>query len=299
MLTRAELENFARDGFIVKRSLLSPELCRQCLKATWEILADQEITDDPKTWGKAHKRRGVIKLRDEISDNAVLLDAITNCKGVTDTVTDLMGPDFINCGVRGVYPTLPIPRRISRPYEPHIEHHPCQIVVMFYLDHVTTSNGGLFVWPGSHVPIYTENEKKFVFSPKPGFINTFRKYNSRAPFELTGNAGDVLFFHHRLFHSGSNNFGNSIRFGVLNDFIPSNYDDICDEVPTQDNMWDYWSMELKEAAGKLQDISPVTETKPDMLRKLLIQSQRTIRLLKGSYADEYEEKIAKLNQAGD
>jgi hypothetical protein len=287
------LESFIKDGFFTKQSLLSRDACRRTLDATWQILSEQGITRDPATWRKAHGRRGVVKLRDEVENNEAIRDAIVNCTGVSEVVGDLVGTGYVNCGVRGVYPTLPIPRRISRPYEPHIENHACQVVVMFYLDDVPPSHGGLLVWPGSHKPVYTAHDKKFDFSANERFLEVFRQYTFQPPFEITGCAGDVAFFHHRLFHSGSNNFGRSVRFGVLNDFIPGNYDEIRHDEPTADNMWEYWSDGVQRVANRLGERSPLTSPRPDYIRKLLIGGQRAIRRIRGAYLDEYEEKLAK------
>lgn len=297
MLTSSEKEAFVRDGYVLKKALLDEVSRRRCLDATWKILASLGISEDPSSWHNAYSRRGVVKLREQIDGNNEISEPIVNCTAVHDVVRALIGPKFINEGVRGVYPTLPIPRRISRPYEPHIEHHPCQVVVMYYLDDVIERNGGLLVWPGSHRSNYTAHTKRFDFSAKPKFLREFRQRSPCRPFEVTGSAGDVLFFHHRLFHSGSNNFQNTIRFGVLNDFIPENFDEIRDDEPTADNMWDYWSEDLQQTSQQLMDCSPLTTTSNDMVRRLLISAFEIARKLKGSHANEYEEKIANASDA--
>ena len=155
------------------------------------------------------------------------------------------------------------------------------------------------VWPGSHRDVYTSHEKRFDFSARAKFLNVFRQHNVKAPFELTGSAGDVLFFHHRLFHSGSNNFGDTIRFGILNDFIPSNFDEIRGGTPTAENMWDYWSPAVQKIAADLADVSPLTRPGSQPVRAFLLRAFRAFRRLKGSYADEYEEKYARAKARSD
>ena len=293
MLSDKDLEAFIRDGFIARRGSLGKEQCEQALSATWEVLADQGITSDPATWHKAYSRRGVVKLREEIEANTTLRDIVIGCSGVRDVIEDLMRPGYVNCGVRGVYPTAPIPRRKSRPYEPHIEVHPCQVVVMYYLNDVTTRNGGLLVWPGSHRDVYLSHAKRFDFCARAEFLRHFERYTVKAPLEVTGSAGDVLIFHHRLLHSGSNNFGNTIRFGILNDFIPGDFETMRDLPPTPENMWDYWSDRVQQAAAELDDHGPITKVPSDFTRSLMINALHTIRRLKGNYRTDYEEILVK------
>lgn len=293
MLSDKDLEAFIRDGFVAMRGLLGKEQCEQALNATWEVLADQGITSDPATWHKAHSRRGVVKLREEIEANTTIRDIVVGCDGVRDVVQDLMRPGFVNCGVRGVYPTVPIPRLKSRPYEPHIEVHPCQVVVMYYLNDVTTRNGGLLVWPGSHRDVYLSHAKRFDFCARTEFLRHFERYTVKPPLEFTGSAGDVLVFHHRLLHSGSNNFGSTIRFGILNDFIPAEFEAMRDLPPTPENMWDYWSDRVQQAAAEIDGHDPITRVPSDLTRSLMINALHTIRRLKGNYRTDYEEILAK------
>jgi hypothetical protein len=293
MLSDRELEAFVRDGFFAKKAVLSKDECERALDATWEVLAEQGITPDPATWKKAHSRRGVVKLRDDISDNGTIHDVVAGCSGVQDVVSDLMGPDFVNCNVRGVYPTVPIPRRKSRPYEPHIEVHPCQVVVMYYLNDVTTKNGGLLVWPGSHRDVYLSHSKRFDFCARQEFLQHFERYSVKAPVELTGSAGDALFFHHRLLHSGSNNFGKTIRFGILNDFIPADFEATRDVPPTPGNMWNYWSDRVQQVASGLEDHGPLTQPPADIARSLMINALHTVRGLRGKPRTDYAEILLK------
>ena len=293
MLSDKELEAFVRDGFFSRKGLMSEDDCSRALEATWEVLAEQGITPDAATWKKAHARRGVVKLRDDISDNATIHDVVTNCSGVREVIEDLMGPDFVNCNVRGVYPTVPIPRHKSRPYEPHIEVHPCQVVVMYYLNDVTTKNGGLLVWPGSHRDVYLSHTKRFDFCARQEFLQHFERYSVQAPVELTGSAGDVLFFHHRLLHSGSNNFGNTIRFGILNDFIPADFEATRETLPTQENMWEYWSDGIQQVAGGLENHAPLTKAPADVARSLMINALHAVRSLRGKPRTDYAEILIK------
>ena len=164
---------------------------------------------------------------------------------------------------------------------------------MFYLNDVTPRNGGLLVWPGSHRDVYLSHAKRFGFCARPEFLRHFERYAVKAPLEVTGTAGDVLIFHHRLLHSGSNNFCNTIRFGILNDFIPADFEAMRDLPPTLENLWDYWSDRVQQVAAGIDEHGPITSVPGDIGRSLMINALHTVRRLRGKYRTDYEEILAK------
>lgn len=288
MLTPADHEDFVRNGFLLKPGLLSKEDCKLCMDVAWPILNGWGITEDPTTWQETYRRRGVVKLRDDVDGNETLDRIIGGHEAVSNVISELIGSNARNLGVRGVYPTFPIPKRISRPYEAHIENHPVQIFVMYYLDDVDEQGAGLYVWPGSHVDVYNSMQRKFDYIPKDSFIPVFEKHNVLKPFEWTGKAGDVMFAHHRIMHSGSNNFNNSIRFAILHDFLNPEYERVRLEPSAEDEMWDYWAPEVKAAAQRLgNDAGPSIPRRRSIVRETLIRGQQFLRQMKGAPRHDY------------
>lgn len=288
-MTPAESDEFVRNGFIVKRGLLSAEHCARCLDTAWRILGTKGLTQDPGTWKRTYARRGVVKIRDGIQQDPAV-DAIANDANVQRVARELIGADVENLGVRGLYPTFPIPRRISRPYEAHIENHSVQLFVMYYLAAVGVRGAGLYVWPGSHHDVYATMERKFDYCPTPTFIEAYDRYNVLGPIEWTGAAGDVLFAHHRLMHSGSNNFSRRVRFAVLHDFLSRDYESLRLERGDTAQMWDYWSPGIRAAAQRLgPNPAPAIEPRRRASRALLIRGQELLRRLKGSARHAYLE----------
>lgn len=288
MLSKEEITQFVRDGFIGKRQVLSAGECDRCLRIGWTELEKMSIKNDPSTW-KTHPRlrkiRGVVKLRKEIFDYEELRELTTKNKITLQVIEALMGKAFHTPGVRGVYPTFPIQRSISRPYEPHIEMHPLQVFVMYYLDDVDSQNGALTVWPGSHRALYPHFTSKFDYAPKPEFHRVFDQYNPARPFELTGKKGDVYFLHHRILHAGSNNFKDKIRWGVLVDFLPNNFETLRAQAPDAANVWEDWGEQVQQVARECgaHPLAP----RAALSRALRLKMLHASRVMKGKPRHDY------------
>lgn len=289
MLSESELAFFTKNGFIAKHEILNEKKCDQAVEIAWQELAKQNIKKQPDSWKSLpHLRQnmGVIKLRKEVRDNQFLTDFVMNNEPVHSIVRQLMGNNIECDGVRGVYPTFPVARTVARPYEPHIEMHPLQVFVMYYLDDVDTKNGGLYIWPGSHLPIYRQCDSKFDYKPKPGFKSVFDQFNLSKPIEITGKKGDVFFMHHRVLHSGSNNFQDNIRFGMLVDYLPQNFDELRKQIPG-DDFWEDWSDSVQQAAKQSSQQTPL-KPKYSLSRSALLKLVHLYRILRGQPAHSYE-----------
>lgn len=287
MLTENERLRFIRHGYIAKREVFDGSMTQRCLEIAWDELKKKSITSEPSTWRTnpyLRARKGVVKLRDEVSAYPELL-ALTENETISSVIHDLIGDNYVSQGVRGVYPTFPIPRITARPYSAHVEVHDVQIFAMVYLDDVDPGGAGLYVWPGSHIEVYDQFESRLAHRPRPGFHVEYSRINLQAPVELTGKRGDVVFCHHRLLHCGSNNFRNRVRFGVLLDFIHPDHAALCDE-PPGDAMWDYWSDAIRitsETAGQVAVPGPSYSA----TRFALLKLQHAARRIAGKPQDEY------------
>ena len=215
MLTEEERLHFICNGYLTKRQIIDKSATDRCREIAWDALNKLSINNESGSW-KSHpylkSRKGVVKLRDEVNGHPELQSLLAENEVTLSVIQDLIGENYINHGVRGIYPTFPIPKINSRPYSAHVEVHDVQIFVMIYLNDVPKKGAGLYIWPGSHGDVYNEFDSKFAHKPRLGFHPTFTRINQQAPFELTGQCGDATFCHHRLLHCGSNNFSNRVRF---------------------------------------------------------------------------------------
>jgi ectoine hydroxylase-related dioxygenase (phytanoyl-CoA dioxygenase family) len=66
------------------------------------------------------------------------------------------------------------------------------------------------------------------------------------PVECYGQAGDIVFWHHRLAHAAGQNYSEQIRQAVLADFWTNDLDTLRTK-PVTANMWEDWSPALQRA----------------------------------------------------
>jgi hypothetical protein len=286
-LSTEELASFTQYGFLAKRGLIDESECDTAVDVAWDKLAELKIGKQPAQWKtqpQLKRKMGVIKLRESVNSNQQLNKLASN-ESVRSIVEQLIGPNIECRGVRGVYPTFPVSRLVARPYEPHIEMHSVQVFIMYYLDDVSEKSGGLYAWPGSHIPIYKACRSKFDYLPSADFTSVYNQYNLSKPLDLTGNKGDVIFLHHRMLHSGSNNFSSKVRFGMLVDYTSQNFEEIRQQPPT-DDIWEDWSEAVQQAA-KTQDAKVLPQK--SLARSIKIQLIHAIRKARGIPPRAYAE----------
>ena len=171
-------------------------------------------------------------------------------------------PALGNEGARGVYCTLPYGDRAREADACHTDGHPFQLGVVGLL-HDTPADGGAFkVWPGSHqrlyptfslrydqprIPYYDHlpNFKGIVHTPE--YLQEIEQLNKQSPVECWGQAGDIVFWHHRTAHMAGHNYSNVIRQAVLADFWRLDLDQMRASAPGGDP-WRDWSGALQNTA---------------------------------------------------
>ena len=288
LLTEDERRDFVRNGYVAKRGILDDDACRRCLALSWRELEKKSIRQDPSSW-KANPylrpRKGVVKLRDEVNRDPELLQLVGANQALNRVATALMGEQTLPADVRGIYTTFPIPRLRARPYDAHVEQHPVQIFVMLYLDDVTSRNAPMCVWPGTHTMVWRDFSSKFDYLPKPSFHPRFDRLNAFEPVELIGKRGDAFFCHHRVMHGGSNNLRERVRFGILVDFLRSDFEAMRAAEPGEE-MWDYWSDAVHATAARREGLQP-DPLRSSPPRSLMLKSLQTIRRLRGQRPDAY------------
>ena len=287
-LTSEELNFFVRNGYFIKKAVISTEDCDQAIEIAWQELEKQGIPNKPEQW-KTHQRlkskMGVIKLRGEVENND-FLNTLAENPLVQSVVSSLIGSEIKCMGTRGLYPTFPVARTVARPYEPHIEMHPVQVFAMYYFNEVKSNNGGLYVLPGSHLPIYHACDYKFHYQPNQNFQPVYNRYNLSKPAELIGGKGDVIFLHHRILHSGSNNFADAIRFAMLVDYVPENFEQLRKQKPNQYE-WEDWSSIVREAVNS--NTKPEVQPTSSLSRAFALKLVHGLRKIRGIPQHSYGE----------
>ena len=171
-------------------------------------------------------------------------------------------PALGNDGARGVYCTLPYGNKARGPDGCHTDGHPFQLGVVGLIDDCREDGGAFKVWPGSHTRLYPTfalryDQPRIPYYPHlPEFkgiahsdaylVELERVIDEIEPVECHGQAGDIVFWHHRLAHAAGQNYSDQIRQAVLADFWTEDLDYLR-TISVAADMWDDWSEALQRA----------------------------------------------------
>ncbi len=169
-------------------------------------------------------------------------------------------------GARGVYCTLPYGEKPREPDACHTDGHPFQLGVVGLLDDIPQGGGAFKVWPGSHAKLYPTftlrydqpripyydhlpSFKGIVHTPE--YLKAIEVLDTREqPVECYGQAGDIVFWHHRTAHMAGHNYSDVIRQAVLADFWTDKLDELRGTAPDGD-MWRDWSSAVQNIDRKI------------------------------------------------
>ncbi len=303
MLTKDELKFFVRNGYIVKKGILDKDLCKRAVDIAWENMDEMNIPRDPSQWRKdswVKKNRGVVKLRGDVCFNEDLIELVPMNAEIRSITKQLIGDGYVSTSVkgvcptnvRGVYPTIPIPKHLSFTLEPHVEHHALSLFFVAYLDKVELGGGAFQVWPGSHLDFYGAFSNKLDFTPTEEFKRQYDYYNRFEPVEIAGDAGDTIILHHRMLHSGSNNNKDNIRFAILADYLVSNYKELLEQPPGED-VWEDWTPEVRNTVAELEAANAMkADAMNESLGRILeIRSVNLVRKLLGKKTGSQYDRV--------
>ena len=133
---------------------------------------------------------------------------------------------------------------------PRARWWPFMLAITAYLSDVDSHGGCFTYWPGSHLnarDYFRDNPEKINGSFlrwEPGYDSDPRNWKQFMkdiePREFTGKAGDVIFWHSWLFHTGSVNCNPSPRVGLFARYsCPGQYEARF-EIPN--DMWGLWGI---------------------------------------------------------
>jgi len=232
LISAEQREQFVRDGYVRVSGLIPSEV----VEATRAGLLDRMGVGpaDPDTWaGRAMST----------DPDAIAFTEACRTPMVEAAATELVGPDFIpgvtyspfldSRGVspatlHGFIPVLSFPKPGPPTFEPptsgyHIDGmHAVTVwpekfflVVFAYLSDTAEWGGATTVRPGSHRQVF---EHWLATGDKGNTAPPALDYADPVP--LPGKAGDVIFMHYLLVHSGSANHDAHIRVGLNTAVMP-------------------------------------------------------------------------------
>lgn len=251
-LSAEEIRFFKENGYLIKRGILDPQLMARARDTMWAGAPAQLQRDEPATWvgpfvEKSDDRDSV---RHEFTwkyrapgGEAWMIELLPKNPIVWAVAEELLGagtlpePDR----VRGIYCILPEGDRLAQPYRCHVDQHPFHLGVVAYIDSVPPNGGGFTVWPGSHRLFYPTFTTQYTFTPTDQTQAALAQVNQQPYVDCYGEAGDVVFWHHRLGHSAGHNRSRQIRQAVLYDFKKR---DLAERqaAATPSELWTDWAI---------------------------------------------------------
>jgi hypothetical protein len=256
-LTTDDLAFFKRNGYLIKRGVLDPALMARARERLWDGAPPSLRREEPATWvgpiaaddeseDKLNYRKGFRWQYREPGSEAWMVRLLASEPRVWGMAEQLLGAGQLVPPerIRGIYCTLPFGDHPLPPIRCHVDAHPFHLGVVGYVDDVAPGGGGFAVWPGSHRKFYYAFHSQYRYEPTEDYERIREECHRIAPIDCHGNAGDVVFWHHRIAHLAAANRSDRIRQAVLYDFRKQDLDRTQEEPPCPD-MWRDWSAELQ------------------------------------------------------
>ncbi|MEZ4869870.1 MAG: phytanoyl-CoA dioxygenase family protein [Caldilineaceae bacterium] len=252
VLADEEIAFFKENGYLIKRGILDPALMAQARESMWRGAPTQLKEDDPESWigpfveksdDRESVRYGYTWKYRAPGNEAWMVALLPKNRTVWAIAEALLGVNTLTEPerVRGIYCILPEGDAPEQPYHCHVDQHPFHLGVVAYIDTVPPNGGGFTVWPGSHRAFYPVFATQHTFTPTDQAQPVLQKVDRQPYVDCYGNAGDVVFWHHRLGHSAGHNRSRQIRQAVLYDFRRKDLEAL-QEVPPHQDMWTDWAI---------------------------------------------------------
>jgi len=216
VLTKEQLANFERDGYLLLENALTPETLSK-LRADFDQWVEEsrkhsdnygETMDGRPRFSvqPGHNARQPALRRiaspNELSDN--YLSAMRDSAAV-DAVCDIFGPNlrFNNAKVNSKLPGASTEVKFHQDFQFELHTNDDLMTVLYFIDDVTLENGPLEVVPGSHKGPLHELWHDGVFT---GAVSEeVGEQAQRDAIPCTGPAGSACLMHTRLLHGSAPN----------------------------------------------------------------------------------------------
>ena len=252
-LAPEELKFFKEEGYLIKRKVMDENLMAQARERLWENKPTEVERDDPNTWvgpikeyGQDQHNRG-----DEgggygwwyrgIGSEDWMVRLLTTHPPIWDMVEQMLGKGTVAVPdrVRGIHCRLPEGNIACKPHTCHTDAHVFHLGVVGYIDDVPPNGGGFAVWAKSHQVFYHSHRTQHSNDRTERYAKDLAACNLRSPVDCHGQAGDIVFWHHRLAHAAGNNRSRQIRKAVLGDLGRTDLEHTKNE-PRCEDMWRDW-----------------------------------------------------------
>jgi hypothetical protein len=229
LLSDQQKQQFIREGYVVARGLLPNDIVEQTHRAimtsdAWPQEGERGGSISVPLWKasqftKACRTPEIEQVGEELVGSHLLRGACFH-----------YGKETAGLEAReeGFVPVVSFPvsgpRRFEPPDDYHLDGYPdpptlwprlLAVIVLAYLTDTADYGGATVVLPGSHRQVF---EYWCAHGIESSHAVPPLKYS--APVALAGKAGDVIFMHYLLVHSGSRNFSDHARIGMNTALMP-------------------------------------------------------------------------------
>ena len=249
-LSATQKLEFKRNGFVTIRNAVDQDLCQKARQVVWDALPVNK--DDPESWKGRNLGSDIpdIDSTDPFEEFARIAfphaEALVG-KGhlappddppveVSHHAGTLVGADHDGM----LSPHISYPRededsdwteRASENQNAHVDGYapddrfgeninyiPLTIGVAIYFDTVQPGGGGFTVWPGSHIRL-AEYFESHTYNEYVKDQDVLSELELGVPFEISGESGDMVLWHHNLVHAAGPNISGHIRMASIGRFV--------------------------------------------------------------------------------
>lgn len=248
LISDSQKQRFKRNGFIVVRDAVDDDTVESALETVWEGLPVDR--DDPESWKGRNEgsdipdvptfesferlAREVFPYAEALVGEGALAPPNDPPLEYSHHAGTLVGEDHDGM----LSPHISYPREetdwLARETENqgyHVDGYapddrfgedvnylPLTIGTAVYFDDVVPGGGGFTVWPGSHL----KTAEYFTSHSYPEYIENQEVHldlDIGSPFEISGEAGDLVLWHHNLVHTAGPNVSDRIRMAAIGRFL--------------------------------------------------------------------------------
>ena len=283
LLTPAEVATFKGEGYVIKRQLLEPALMARARDEMGQHFDAKLAGADWEPWMGFRSHMPV-------DDKPWLVDMVPGNATVFGIVEQLLGRGMVapvGSTVRGVNCNLPLGLLAPHPAAGggqgvridnlHVDAHPFNLGIVAYFDDVDPGGGGFTVAPQSHRRLWQTMELQYdTLQRAASEFTTEGQHHSHAysqvlqamqhelggGVEITGKAGDCIFWHHRIAHGAGANRSRRIRAACLHDFCRTDLQ-LCRERAPAADMWVDWGDAVRHSAEAAPPLPPPAQLGDD------------------------------------
>ena len=242
-LTQDQITYFKEQGYLILRNFIDPAQIESWRDQFWKHL--DVDADDPSTWPDSYVIEGFTT------------EPLMGHLPQVAAVVDQLGGGKFNGGGGSMLVKWPGEGPEWAPSNSgHIEDYGpggwsggFMLGATTYLHDIEARGGGFYFWPQSHLtthdyflefPTHIDGSFNKRADWEERSWRIFSDRSPQAPVEFIGGAGDVIFWHGFLCHTGSPNTRPVPRTGVFSDWRHADREEMRYDVPR--DLWKYWGI---------------------------------------------------------